>query len=123
LQAGGSEFESLKLHQTADELEKPSPKCGGFSVSYSEVTAIAPNKSLFRSSVVPAGNTYRRYPQAPLFILMIETNYSLKKYLRNSNVLLFNMEIYFSLTALFVAKIDKHGLVMKNPVYGTGMFG
>jgi hypothetical protein len=33
------------------------------------------------------------------------------------------MEIYFSLTALFVAKIDKHGLVMNNPVYGTGMFG
>jgi hypothetical protein len=44
LQAGGRGFESLKLHQTANELEKPSQECGGFSVSYSEVTVIAPNK-------------------------------------------------------------------------------
>ena len=43
LQAGGRGFESLKLHQTGDKLEKPSQKCGGFSVSYSEVTVIAPN--------------------------------------------------------------------------------
>jgi hypothetical protein len=44
LQAGGRGFESLNIHQTANELEKPSQKCGGFSVSYSEVTVIAPNK-------------------------------------------------------------------------------
>jgi len=68
LQAGGRGFESLKLHQTEIELEKPLQKCGGFSVSYSEVTAIAPNNSLIWSSVVPIGNTYRRYLQAPLFI-------------------------------------------------------
>ena len=44
----------------------PPQKCRGFSVSYSEVTAIARIKSLFRASVVPADNTYRRYPQAPI---------------------------------------------------------
>jgi hypothetical protein len=71
LQAGGRGFESLKLHQTGDKLEKPSQKCGGFSVSYSEVTAIARFNSLFRTAVVPTGNTYRRYPQAPLFIQMV----------------------------------------------------
>ena len=68
LQAGGRGFESLKLHQTGSKLEKPSQKCGGFSVSYSEVTVIARFNSLIRSSVVPTGNTYRRYPHAPLFI-------------------------------------------------------
>jgi hypothetical protein len=38
LQAGGRGFESLKLHQTGNQLEKPSQKCGGFSVSYSNST-------------------------------------------------------------------------------------
>jgi hypothetical protein len=30
LQAGGSQFKSRKLHQTANELEKPFQKCGAF---------------------------------------------------------------------------------------------
>ena len=63
----GSEFEPRPpLHQTEIELEKPSQKCGGFSVNCCNTVAIARFNSLFRTAVVLTGNTYRRYPQAPI---------------------------------------------------------
>ena len=46
LQAGGSGFESRRLHQTEIKLKKPLQKCRGFSRSYSKVTPIRPDKCL-----------------------------------------------------------------------------
>jgi hypothetical protein len=48
-----------------NKLEKPSQKCGGFSVNCCNTVAIAPINSLFRSAVVHTGSTDRQYRQAP----------------------------------------------------------
>ena len=46
LQAGGSGFESRRLHQTENKLKKPLHKCRGFSRSFSKVSATALIKCL-----------------------------------------------------------------------------
>ena len=46
LQAGGSGFESRRLHQTEIKLKKPLQKCRGFSVNCSNTVPIRPDKCL-----------------------------------------------------------------------------
>ena len=53
LQAGGSGFESRRLHQTEIKLKKPLQKCRGFSRICCKVVAIAPNKCLINGVFGP----------------------------------------------------------------------